>query len=254
MRHYANLLKNNQGFTIIEVLAAFVISTLVLAIAYGLLLAGMKTYEKIGIEQSMRDEADYVVSRIMQTFYEGEISDIKKDCLTTSSTMPESDKNICIEIHKTVASKIATGDNKKVGITSFNELRNSLIVSQIKIVKETTDGVDVNNVVIEEYEAVREDNKIKITNPLAPPERINSDKYDFVIAPKGSTDEGTEINAICSYESSIITDTDETDPTKLTKLINKKCSNGIVDISLMIKRANVENDKYKLQLKSQFGF
>lgn len=246
MRHYANLVKNNHGVTLIELLAALVISALVLGIAYGLLIAGYKTYEKVGIEQGLRDEGDYVVSRIMQTFYDGDISNIK-NCDPTPSTLPGTDKNICINIYKTLASKIATGSNSKVGIASFNELKNNLTVTQIKIMEETVDGKKVNNVVIDEYDAEKVNDEINITN-LSSSEKINTSKYDFYIAPET----GSEINATCSYEAAIITD--QTDPANRNKFINKKCSNGIVDISLVVKRANVSNDRYKLELKSQFGF
>ncbi|WP_458412334.1 PilW family protein [Schinkia sp. CFF1] len=249
MRHYANLVKNNQGVTLIELLTALVISALVLGIAYGLLMAGYKTYEKVGIEQGLRDEGDYVVSRIMQTFYDGDISNIK-NCDPTPSTLPGTDKNICINIYKTVASKIATGSNSKVGIASFNELKNNLTVTQIKIIEETIDGKKVNNVVIDEYEAEKVNDKINISNFISS-EKINTGKYDFYIAPKMSTETGSEINATCSYEAAIITDQTTT---IRNKFINKKCSNGIVDVSLIVKRANVSNDKYKLELKSQFGF
>jgi len=255
MRHIAKLLENSRGITLVELLAALTISTLVLGIAYGLLMMGYKTYEKVGIEQSLRDEADYVVSRIMAKFYEGDISDIKNKCQGATSTFPETDKNICIEIQKTVTSKIAKSENSKVGITSFNELKNSLYVTQIKIIKDTVDGKEINNVVIEDYEAERsgDGEKIILKTPPLSTEKLHSDHYDFFIAPKGTNENGSEINATCSYESTIITDPTESDPTK-RKYIDKKCINGIVDISLIIKRANIVDDSYKLQLKSQFGF
>lgn len=257
MRHFVSLFNNERGITLVELLLAIVISTLVLGIAYGLLLMGMKTYEKVGIEQGLRDEADYVVAQIMQTFYDGEISDIKNECQKlTSSPLPEppeSEKNICIEIHKTVASKISTSTDNTWGMASFNELKDSLLVKQIKIVKETIDGKDVNSLIIQDYIAEKKDNKITIKEALGAPKNLHSSKYDFVITPKGDHTAGSEINATCSYESKIITDSFETDPTK-KKFINKKCTNGIVDISLLIKRANVYDDKYTLELKSQFGF
>ncbi|MEC1759130.1 PilW family protein [Schinkia azotoformans] len=254
MRHYANLLKNNHGVTLIELLTALVISTLVLGIAYGLLLTGYKTYEKVGIEQGLRNEADYVVSQIMQTFYKSDISDIKQSCQSTSTNPSTSGKNICIEVHSTAGLQVTTNNNtKQVGIANLNELKNSLTVTQIKIVKETIDGHDVQNILIEDYEAERgaaSNGNIKIKNPTSPTNsvKINTSTYDFIIAPT-SSDEGSEINATCSYESTIITDSISKD-----KFINKKCTNGLVNISLIIKRASVENDKFKIQLKSQFGF
>lgn len=234
MRHFANLLKNNRGVTLIELLTALVISTLVLGIAYGLLMAGYKTYEKVGIEQGQRNEADYVVSRIMEKFYEGDISDIR-NCDPPS--------NLCIEILSTDALKIATGSNThKVGITSFNELNDaSKKITRIKI-------DDNHNVVFEKYDAIVDSaNNIIAIDPSSSPEseKINSEQYNF---------DGSKINATCSYEATIVTDNTDSDPANRKKLINKRCSNGIVDLSLMIKRANVTDDKYKLELKSQFGF
>ncbi|EKN64984.1 prepilin-type N-terminal cleavage/methylation domain-containing protein [Schinkia azotoformans] len=235
MRHFAKLLKNNNGLTLIELLAAIVISTLVLGIAYGLLMAGYKTYEKVGIEQGQRDEADYVVSRIMEKFYEGDISDIR-NCDSTSK--------LCIEILSTESLKIKTGSTE-VGITSFNELKDASNrkITRIKI----DDNHDNHNVVFEKYNAIVDSTNNITIDSSSPPEseKINSEHYDF---------DGSKINATCSYEAAIIIDETDHAPTNWKKLINKKCSNGIVDISLIIKRANVSNDKYKLELKSQFGF
>lgn len=255
MRHFAKILQNSNGLTLVEVLAAFTISTLVLGIIYGLLMAGYRTYEKVGIEQSLRDEADYVISKIMGTLDEGDISDIKNKCQNTTSAFPETNKNLCIEIHKTVATKIATSDDEsadkyKIGIPSFNELKDDLIITQIKIIKETIDDEKVKNtIVIEDYEAELNNstNEITITKQIHS-EKLLADRYDFFIAPKDSTEDGSEIKATCSYEASIITD-----QSSGNKLINKKCTNGVVDISLILKRANID-DNYRLQLKSQFGF
>ncbi|HHY72832.1 MAG TPA: hypothetical protein GX497_06335 [Bacillus bacterium] len=262
MKHIVKLIRNSDGVTLLELLLAIIISTMVLGVAYGLLLVGIRTYEEIGIKQVLKDEADYVITRIMQTLNSSEISDIKVCDDSKTSLPPHDGENICIEIHSTEAIKISGGTNDNVKIANSSELKeNDKTITQIKIIEKTkADGNKVNNVVIEKYEAIRDsNNKISIGPLIADSkEQFNSEKYDFVIINSTSPSPYipapvSEINATCSYSSSVVIDPDKIG-TAEEKFFNKKCENGIVDISLVIRRAGLENDKYKLHLKSQFGF
>jgi type II secretory pathway component PulJ len=67
MKQFVN---NHKGVSLVELLAAVTISTFILASIYGVLLSGIKTYQRIGIENQLRSEADYVISIVMNELYQ----------------------------------------------------------------------------------------------------------------------------------------------------------------------------------------
>jgi prepilin-type N-terminal cleavage/methylation domain-containing protein len=60
---------NEEGLTLIELLTALTIASLIFASAYGVFLSGIKAYKRIGIENQLRSEADYVIATIMNELY-----------------------------------------------------------------------------------------------------------------------------------------------------------------------------------------
>lgn len=60
---------NEKGFTLIELLATFTITIIVIPVIYGVFTSGIKIYDKIQIEGQLRDDADYAVTMLMNTFY-----------------------------------------------------------------------------------------------------------------------------------------------------------------------------------------
>jgi hypothetical protein len=52
-----------------ELLATITISSIMLSVIYGVFITGLNLYNKIAIEGQLRDDADYVVSRIMNKLY-----------------------------------------------------------------------------------------------------------------------------------------------------------------------------------------
>lgn len=231
MRLFAKYLKNHTGITLVELLIVIAISTLILGIAYGVMITGYKTYEKISVEGAIRDEADYVISQLIQTFYSEDINNIK-NCDST---------NTCIEIYSTQTSKIASNDNDKVSITSLNDLKAIGKITEIKI-----DGD--NNLVIEEFDTKRVGNEI-VRNTSLGSKVLHSNQFKIVTSSPSGTDNGSKIWAKCSYSSSIVTD-----PNSLDKFIEKKCSNGLVNLNLRIKKSDIDDENLQLELSSQFGF
>lgn len=57
--------RNQKGLTLIELLMAITISSIIIVTIYSVFLTGIKAYQKIGIEGFLRDEADYVLSMIV---------------------------------------------------------------------------------------------------------------------------------------------------------------------------------------------
>ena len=66
MKRYVN---NAKGLSLVELLAAITISSLILASIYGVFFSGLNAYKRIHIENQLRSEADYIVATIMNKLY-----------------------------------------------------------------------------------------------------------------------------------------------------------------------------------------
>jgi prepilin-type N-terminal cleavage/methylation domain-containing protein len=66
MKRYVN---NAKGLSLVELLAAITISSLILASIYGVFFSGLNAYKRIYIENQLRSEADYIVATIMNKLY-----------------------------------------------------------------------------------------------------------------------------------------------------------------------------------------
>lgn len=69
MRKYAERLKSERGFTLIEMIAAMTLFSLIVGMISVVTMFGIRSYHKITIENSLRDEADIVMSSIMNELY-----------------------------------------------------------------------------------------------------------------------------------------------------------------------------------------
>ncbi|UJF35982.1 PilW family protein [Paenibacillus hexagrammi] len=69
MKRFANVLKQEQGFSLIELIATLSILSLVIGGIYGVISFGFKAYNKVTVENSLRDEADILMSSIMTQLY-----------------------------------------------------------------------------------------------------------------------------------------------------------------------------------------
>jgi prepilin-type N-terminal cleavage/methylation domain-containing protein len=67
MKRYVN---NAKGLSLVELLAAISISSIVIASIYGVFLSGLNAYKRINIENQLRSEADYIVAAIMNKLHE----------------------------------------------------------------------------------------------------------------------------------------------------------------------------------------
>ncbi|MBB5324582.1 prepilin-type N-terminal cleavage/methylation domain-containing protein [Anoxybacillus tepidamans] len=98
------LAPNERGITLIELLATITISSIMLSVIYGVFMTGLNLYNKIGIEGQLRDDADYVVSRMMNKLYSFPFDQIEY--------CPNSPKGTCITLV----------NDKYVGIDQYNNL------------------------------------------------------------------------------------------------------------------------------------
>ncbi|ETT49995.1 prepilin-type N-terminal cleavage/methylation domain-containing protein [Paenibacillus sp. FSL P4-0338] len=69
MKRFANLLRKEQGLTLIELIAAITLFAMIVGIISGITMFGFRSYHKITIENSLRDEADVIMSAIITKLY-----------------------------------------------------------------------------------------------------------------------------------------------------------------------------------------
>jgi prepilin-type N-terminal cleavage/methylation domain-containing protein len=98
------LAPNERGVTLIELLATITISSIALSVIYGVFITGLNLYNKIAIEGQLRDDADYVVSRIMNKLYSLPFDHIEY--------CPDSLEGTCIALE----------NDKYIGIDQYNRL------------------------------------------------------------------------------------------------------------------------------------
>ena len=63
------ILSSQRGITLTEILATLVIMTIVSGVIYGVFTAGLKLYQKTGIEAQLRDDADYAATMLLNEMY-----------------------------------------------------------------------------------------------------------------------------------------------------------------------------------------
>ncbi|HEY2492044.1 MAG TPA: prepilin-type N-terminal cleavage/methylation domain-containing protein [Paenibacillus sp.] len=69
MTKYVKRIRGEQGFTLIELIASLTILTLVVGIIYSVTMFGLRSYHKVQIENSLREEADILMSSIISELY-----------------------------------------------------------------------------------------------------------------------------------------------------------------------------------------
>lgn len=62
-------IKNENGLTLVEVLATLVIMSIIGALAYTILFQGYNNYNRVKIETELRDEADLIMANYISDFY-----------------------------------------------------------------------------------------------------------------------------------------------------------------------------------------
>ncbi|CAH1054217.1 type II secretion system protein [Paenibacillus pseudetheri] len=69
MKKFANLLRREGGFTLVELIVALSLFTVAAGIISGITMLGLRSYHKISIENSLRDEGDLLMSAIITELY-----------------------------------------------------------------------------------------------------------------------------------------------------------------------------------------
>lgn len=69
MKKFVNLLRREGGFTLVELIVALSLFTVAAGIISGITMLGLRSYHKISIENSLRDEGDLIMSAIITELY-----------------------------------------------------------------------------------------------------------------------------------------------------------------------------------------
>lgn len=69
MKKFVNLFRREGGFTLVELIVALSLFTVAAGIISGITMLGLRSYHKISIENSLRDEGDLLMSAIITELY-----------------------------------------------------------------------------------------------------------------------------------------------------------------------------------------
>lgn len=61
--------KNERGMSLVELLAAIVLSAIIGAVGYSLLFSGFSTYDRVKVESELRDEADLIMTSFINELF-----------------------------------------------------------------------------------------------------------------------------------------------------------------------------------------
>lgn len=69
MKESDRKLSSEQGFTLVEMIAALTIFAMIVGLISGIAMYGFRSYHKISIQNALRDEADLIMSSIITELY-----------------------------------------------------------------------------------------------------------------------------------------------------------------------------------------
>lgn len=79
-------LNNERGITLVELLAALVVTAVLGIVAYNILFTGFTTYDRVKAEAEMRDEADIIMVKLISDMFTLKTSEIKVTHLPENNT------------------------------------------------------------------------------------------------------------------------------------------------------------------------
>lgn len=97
-------IRNENGITLVEVLATLVIMSIIGALAYTILFQGYSNYNRVKIEADLRDEADIIMANYISDFYT-----MKKTETKLSNTCVNGFVNSSVLVTKSTGTLYKTG-------------------------------------------------------------------------------------------------------------------------------------------------
>jgi prepilin-type N-terminal cleavage/methylation domain-containing protein len=122
------ILKKNNGITLVELLAALSLVSVIGLIAYSVLFGGLTTYDRVIAKNELRDEGNYMMTSLFNQFYKLKTSDIKEKHLPDSGTsnyylVKTDGKNIGIVNSKIIINNYPlSSTNDKVILTNDSKI------------------------------------------------------------------------------------------------------------------------------------
>jgi len=89
MKKFVNILRREQGLTLIELIAAMTIFTLVAGLVSAVIMFGIRTYNQVSVENTLRDEGDLLMSAVITEMYT-----FAADTVTATASEFDSNHNI----------------------------------------------------------------------------------------------------------------------------------------------------------------
>lgn len=80
---------DERGVTLVELLAAILLTSIIGAVGYSLLFQGYATYDRVKGESELRDEADFIMAMFLNELYTLKLTEINEEKST--------EKYICLE-------------------------------------------------------------------------------------------------------------------------------------------------------------
>ncbi|MBU9672907.1 prepilin-type N-terminal cleavage/methylation domain-containing protein [Planococcus sp. CP5-4] len=96
MNKFFKLLKDNNGVTLVELLATLVIVSIIGTLSYSVLYQGYANYQRIQVETELRDEADLIMASMIKDLFV-----LKKSEITLSNKCSANDSNSLLLVSKT---------------------------------------------------------------------------------------------------------------------------------------------------------
>lgn len=69
MRESVKMMRSEKGYTLVELIAAMTLASLIAGIVFTAITFGINSYQKIQIENELRDEADLLMSTVINELY-----------------------------------------------------------------------------------------------------------------------------------------------------------------------------------------
>lgn len=69
MKRFVNLLRKEQGLTLIELITGIALFSIIAGLIYGVMMFGIRSYNQVSVENKLRDEGDLLMSAIITEMY-----------------------------------------------------------------------------------------------------------------------------------------------------------------------------------------
>jgi prepilin-type N-terminal cleavage/methylation domain-containing protein len=131
-RKFAKRMKNEEGFSLLEMIASLTLLSLVTGIVYAVITFGLDSYQRVTIENSLRDESDLLMSSIIAEIYE---------------FGPDSIKDVRDETNKQVGILLKKSEGASIVERTIKLQDNALYIGQ-----GATDGkkIDIKSTIVSE--------------------------------------------------------------------------------------------------------